>query len=299
MLQKIIDFFKPESWKVGESASFFKRFLFKYIRISLSSIQGFIDDKGFDKASTLTFYSLLAIIPLLAISFGVAQSFGLDENFKKQVEQQFEQQPEVAEKLVEFSNSTLKTTKGGQIASFGLVLLFWTVLKTIGNIAAFFNEIWKVPPRSFCGQIKSFTPIILLFPLFIVAASSIILYSSTTAITASESIPLFNYLTPLVTIVFHLISAFVGWSLFIFLFMYLPNTSVTWKAGIIGGIVAGILFFIWQWIYVTFQLKASSYGAIYGSFAAVPLFLIWLNYSWLIILFGAEISYHTQQEETK
>ena len=110
---------------------------------------------------------MLAIIPLMAIGFGIAQELGFSDMFEEQVKMQFQSQPEVAEKLIEFSNSTLKTTKGGLIASFGFVVLFWTVLKTIGNIARFFNEVWKVKsPRTLWEQIKSFTPAILLFPFF-------------------------------------------------------------------------------------------------------------------------------------
>lgn len=298
--ESVIYFFQETIWKKQKIKNPFWQFIAKWLRIFISSIQGFIRDKGFDKSSTLTFYTLLAIIPLLAIGFGIAQQLGFADKFTEEVKAQFESQPQVAEKLIEFSNSTLKTTRGGLVASFGIIVLFWTVLKTIGNIESFFNDIWKVKtPRTLWQEIKSYTPLIILFPIFLVGSSSVIIYMSTAAVATSQSIEFLNFLSPYIIYLFHLVSYLVSWCFLSFLYIYMPNTWVSWKAGLIAGILSGIIFFVWQWIYVTFQAQASSYGAIYGSFAAVPLFLVWLNYSWLIIIYGAELCYHIQQEITK
>lgn len=293
-IKHVITFFQKDIWKEPESP--FKRFLYKWLRITISSTQGFMQNKGFDKASTLTFYTLLSIVPLLAIGFGIAQEFGLAEQFTDQIKSNFQSQPQVAEKLIQFSHSTLKTTKGGIIASFGIVILFWTVIKTVGNIESFFDEIWQIKTsRTLWQEIKSYTPLILLFPIFLVGSSSSILYASTVAIQTFKGIHL-DFLSSFILYMFKFISYLVSWALLSFLYIYLPNTKVSWRVAFLAGIITGVIFFIWQWIYVTFQAHASSYGIIYGSFAAVPLFLIWLNYSWLIIIFGAELSYHIQHK---
>jgi membrane protein len=298
--KQIVQFFRKDIWKDPRKQSSTKRFIYRWLRILISSVQGFIKNKGFDKASTITFYTLLAIIPLIAISFGIAQELGFADKFTEEVKVQFRSQPEVAEKLIQFSDSTLKTTQGGVIASFGLVVLFWTVIKTLGNIEVFFNDIWQVEtPRTLWQSIKRYTPLILLFPVFLVGSSSVIVYMSTTALAASESIQFLNFLNPVILYLFNFISYLVSWCLLSLLYIYVPNTKVPWKAGFKAGIITGILYFIWQWVYVTFQVKASNYGAIYGSFAAVPLFLIWLNYSWLILIFGARLCYQIQQETEK
>lgn len=294
-LKKLIHLLKSDIWE-NYPQNPCKAFVYRWLRILISSSQNLISDKGFDKASTLTFYTILAIVPLLAISFGVAQQLGVEEKFSQQIKVFFEAQPQVADKLIQFSNSTLKTTRGGIIASFGLIMLFWTVIKTIGNIESFFDEIWKIKtPRTLFQSIKSYTPFIILFPLFLVASSSVIIYISSNAIQTLQAIDL-GFFTPIIQTFFNLISYLVSWYMLSFLYTYLPNTKVPWKAGLVAGILTGIIFFIWQWIYVAFQIQASSYGIIYGSFAAAPLFLIWLNYSWLIIIFGAEICYQFQQE---
>lgn len=294
-LNQFISYFRQDYWDANSKKKP-KSFSEKILRILIASIRGFFDDNCFDKASTLTFYSLLSIIPLMAIGFGIAQELGFSAAFTDQVKSQFQGQPQIAEKIIEFSDSTLKTTKGGVVAAFGLAILLWTVFRMIATIATAFDGIWKVGNApSFWQQVKRFVPMIFLFPIFLVGSSSVILLISTKALLAFNSIEILNVFTPSVKHLFHYIPYLVSWGLLSFIYIYLPNTHVTWKAGIWAGIIAGILFVIWQWIYITFQVNASSYGAIYGGFAAVPLFLIWLNYSWLIILFGTELACHIQK----
>ena len=298
-MRKLINFFQKDIWQPQDSHSPVKNFVYKWIRIWYSSIKEFLmDDEGFEKASTLTFYSLLSIIPVVAIGFGIAQKLGFAEKFTEQIKAQFPGQPQVADKIIEFSLSTLKQTEGSVIAAFGLAVLLWTVFRMVANIATYFNKFWKVETaRTFWQQVKTFVPMIILFPLFLVGSNSLIIYLSTKAVLATQSIEILHFVGPAVTFLFNIIPYLVSWLLLSFFYIYLPNTKVFWKAGVIAGIITGIFYQIWQWIYVTFQVNAASYGAIYGSFAAVPLFLIWLNYSWVLILFGTELSYHIQQEE--
>jgi membrane protein len=293
----LMKFFQTDVWENRIEKKSSKNFIYQWLVIFMYSIKGFIEDKAFEKASTLTFYSLLSIVPLVAIGFGIAKELGFQEKFAEQVKSQFHSQPQIAEKIIEFSNSTLKTTKGGLIAGFGVGILFWTVLSTIGSIETFFDEIWKVKTeRTLWQQVKSYLPMILLFPIFLVGSNSIIIYVSTKALLASQSLSILNIFSSSIKFLFELTPHLLSWGLLSFLYIYLPNTPVNWKAGILAGVITGILYFSWQWIYVTFQANASSYGVIYGSFAAIPLFLIWLNYSWLLIIFGAELSYHIQQK---
>lgn len=296
-LKDFITFFRKLWNKKEQNKDQQQGIFFNSISVLIASIKGFVDDRCFEKAATLTFYSLLSIVPLIAIGFGIAQSLGFAEAFAEQVKSQFHQQPQVAEKIIEFSNSTLKTTKGSIIAAFGLAVLLWTAFKMIGYIAFFFDEIWKVKSeRTFWQQVKSYVPMILLFPIFLVFSSSTIIYMSTKAILAIQSINILQVFGPLIRILFQVIPYLISWGLLSFFYIFLPNTKVSWKAGLIAGVAIGLIYVSWQWVYVTFQLHASSYGAIYGSFAAVPLFLIWLNYSWLILLFGTEFSYHLQKK---
>ena len=146
----------------------FKNALHSFLKISYATIKNFIMKNGFEKASTMTFYTLLSIVPLMAIGFGVAQYLGFESQFKSLVQEKFYHQPRVAEKMIQFSLSTLKQTRGDVIASVGIIVLLWTVVRMFGNIENYFNQFWHIKQsRSIWQQIKSFLPLILLFPLFL------------------------------------------------------------------------------------------------------------------------------------
>ncbi|HEV8052787.1 MAG TPA: YihY/virulence factor BrkB family protein [Parachlamydiaceae bacterium] len=276
-IKKIKGFFEKVIWKK-------KGLLYSLLRVLSSSITEFINKNGFDKASVLTFYTLLTIIPLFAIAFGIAQAFGFAEMLEQQIKEYFASQPQVADKLIEFSNSTLKSTLGGVIASLGLITLFWTVLKTIGNLEDYFNGIWETSkPRTLLKRTLRYTPIILLFPFFLVGPSSAVIFS----IDMTQNIA---YVGPIIKFLFSFASYVISWAFLSFLYIYLPNKKIPWKEAFLGALFTTIIFYIWQWFYITFQVQAASYGAIYGGFAALPLFLLWLNYSWMIILFGARLT---------
>lgn len=265
------------------------------VSIIVSSIYSFINNQCFNKGATLTFYSLFAIIPIIAIGFGIAQKLGFSQMFAEQIRKALDSQPEIATKIIQFSNAMLNKTKGSLIAGFGVVLLFWTVFRMIGNIESFFDDIWKVKKtRTFLQQLKYYIPLIILFPLFAVGASSLIIFATTKALFATENL---KGLESIVYTLSTLAPFFLFCILFVLTYKLLPNIKVPWKAALIAGITAAILFQAWQWIYINFQVNASSYGAIYGTFAAIPLFLLWLNYSWLIVLFGTELSYQIAQDK--
>jgi membrane protein len=113
-----------------------------------------------------------------------------------------------------------------------------------------------------------------------------------------EKISLLGVFSPIIFFLLKLLPYGLLWSLFTFLYIFMPNTKVRFVSGLMAGIVAGTIFQIVQWAYITFQIGAAQYNAIYGSFAAFPLFLIWLQLSWLIVLYGAELSFAHQNVDT-
>lgn len=300
MFSSIHRFFQKTIWNDPPPLNIFSAFFYKFLRVTIRSTHGFIKDECFAKASALTYYSLLAIIPLFAIGFGIAQLFGFEETLKKEILLAFQEQPMIAEKAIEFASAALKQTKGGLIASLGLVVLLWTVFSMITSMEAFFDKIWHVSSsRSFLRQTMRYIPLILLLPLFAILAGSSILYISSLGIAQSENPSFSAFIGSATDVLLRIIPYILAWFVFTFLYMYIPHAKVGWKGGIIAGFIASLAFETWQWIYIHFQLKASSFGVIYGSFAAVPLFLIWLNYSWLIVLFGTELSYNIEKDQRK
>lgn len=273
------------------------RSVVKAMRIALSAIRGFKEDECASKASALTFYSLLSIVPVLAVAFGIAKGFGFQEHLEAELSQKFLEQREVVDKLINFAYQTLQNTQSGLIAGVGLVVLFWTVLKLFSNIESSFNAIWKVKKaRSLARSFSDYLAMMLFCPIFFAASSSLSVFIMTQIIHLSKTNGIWDKVSPFVYLALHIFPLILAWLLFTALYAIMPNTKVPLKYAFIAGVCAGTAYQIVQAIYIHFQIGLASYGAIYGSFAALPLFLLWLNTSWLIALGGAEIAYHAEND---
>ncbi|MCB0330276.1 MAG: YihY/virulence factor BrkB family protein, partial [Bdellovibrionales bacterium] len=243
------------------------------------------------RASALTLFSLLALVPVLATLFGIAKGFGLAELVEKEIREAFATQEQVMNLLVEFSKRSLEQAQGGIIAGIGIAILLWTVVRMVGNVEAAFNAIWGiVKSRSLLRKFTDYLFLVVLLPVMLVISSS-----ATVILTSGVREALLNVGLPPDTVALILVSAKLLPALllgagFAFLYAFLPNARVSPLAAAVGGLSTGVLFLLSQWLYLQLQFALSSYGAIYGSFAALPLFLIWLQAAWTLILFGAELS---------
>lgn len=254
-------------------------------------VVSFFNDDCYTKASALAFYSLLSIVPVLAVLFGIAKGFGFGDALEVEITTQFFQQPEVSHKLIEFAHSSLQNLKGGVIAGWGTIILLWSVISLLVSVESSLNDIWKVKSgRSLTYKIRDYLTVLFIAPLFFVAASSINIYLITQITEKAQSYEIVEVVSPILLFGLRLFPFFLIWILFTFVYVFIPNRKVYLRDAIIAGVIAGTFFQLWQWVYIHFQVMLTSYGAIYGSFAALPLFLIWLQVSWLIVLSGAEIS---------
>ena len=271
------------------------KWLFKYLRVLLLALKGFFEDKVVVKASALTYYTLMSIVPIFAMAFGIAKGFGFEKYLEQQITSQFKGQEEFINRVIEFANSLLARTGGGIVAGIGVVLLFWSVINVLSNIEHAFNDIWQVEkPRSWIRKFTDYLSIMLIAPVLLIASGSIHIYLATTVKTIAQEIELVGYISPYLINMLQFIPYLLIWILFSFIFIAIPNTKVSYVSGIIAGVIAGSGFVILQWLYITLQIGVSRYNAIYGSFAALPLFLFWVQISWQIVLLGAEISFAYQ-----
>ena len=151
MIAKMTRFIKTDIWRIrSRELTWIKSLWIRLLRIILLSARGFDEDKCFFRASALTFYSLLSIVPVLAMAFGLAKGFGLEKAFEKQVFERFQGQEEIIAWILNFAHSLLENTKGGLIAGVGILFLFWAIIRVLGNIENSFNHIWGIrKPRSF------------------------------------------------------------------------------------------------------------------------------------------------------
>jgi len=262
-----------------------------------NSIVNFVNDDCYTKASALTYYVLLSIVPVLAVLFGIAKGFGFEGPLKSEISQRFAEQPEVVEKLIQFACSWLQNVQGGLIAGIGTILLLWTVLGLLNSIEGALNAIWKVKlGRPYHWRLSNYLATIIMAPLFLVTVSSLNVYLSHTAQSPDQNFWM-GAVSPFLLFLIKLSPYLLSWILFTFIYQFMPNTKVDFKVSLIAGILAGTAFQIWQWVYIQFQVMATSYGIVYGSFAALPLFLIWLQTSWLILLAGAELAVEIENND--
>ncbi len=274
-------------------------FLIRVLRIILLTFRGFIENKCQLRASSLTFYSLLSIVPVMAMAFGVAKGFGFQRTLEKEIGKVLSAHSEIAGQIMSFANSLLENTRGGLVAGIGFAFLVWTVLKVLSNIEQSFNEIWGVQePRTWVRKVSDYLSLMFLLPvLFIVSsAATVIVAGQIQAVMGKVS--LVGYLAPVIQVLIRLLPLLVIWFMFTLLYIFMPNTHVRIRAALIAGIAAGTAYQVFQVLYVAFQIGVARYNAIYGSFAALPLFLIWLQASWMIVLSGAELSFATQNVDT-
>jgi membrane protein len=301
-INKFIDFISIDIWRIRlEDLPFGKSFALKQLRVVLLSLRGFDEDKCFFRASALTFYSLLSVVPVVAMLFGIAKGFGFESILKKELIEKFPggAQKEVLAKVIEFAETLLQSTKGGVIAGIGVVVLFWSVIKVLHHIETSLNDIWEIKEsRSWGRKFSDYLALMLLSPLLVLLSSSSTVFVTTQISQLSDKFALMGFISPLITMGLKLIPYVLVWVLFSVTYILMPNTKVSLKAGLVAGIIAGTIFQVVQLAYISFQIGAARYNAIYGSFAALPLFLMWVQISWWVVLFGAELSFANQNVNT-
>lgn len=299
MKHKIISFVKEGVWLIHEqNLTPSKAVLIKSLKVVLLAAQGFARDLCPLRASALTLYSLLSIVPVIAMLFGVAKGFGFEKTLTERLMEQVPHQEITVLQLISFAQNLLESTKGGVVAGIGIVVLFWTVISLIGNIEESFNYIWKIPRgRSISRKYSDYLSLMLLAPIILIVANSISVLLQTEITWLITLIELPEFGTWLVIKALGLLPLLLMIGLFAFTFIFMPNHKIHFRAGLMAGIVTGILYDLLQWTYISLQIGVSSYNAIYGSFAAIPLFVVWLQVGWMVVLLGCEIAFYLQYYE--
>jgi membrane protein len=272
-----------------------KSLLIKQLRIIVLASRGFSNDKVQLRASALTFYSLLSVIPVVAIGFGIAKGFGMDQNLEQIIIEKFQSHKEVLNWLLSISRSALQDTSGGYIAGVGFIILFWSVMGLLDHIESSFNHIWQIrTSRPWFRKFTDYLTIMLVAPVFVILSSSITVFISTQLTEFMTRAPILDFFKPLVTLLVQIIPYFLSWVALTVMFIIMPNAKVKFVPAVVAGIVAGTILQVVQWVYIDLQFGITKLSAIYGSFAAIPLFIIWIQTSWLIVLLGAELSFANQ-----
>ena len=252
------------------------RWLVQQYRLLFYTARGLLEHGTIVRSAALTFYTLMSLVPIVAVVFAVVKGFGLADGLVENLYALFPQNPEIVDYIVTFAEKALARTQGGVVAAVALVMLFWAVIRVFGSIESAFNNIWEVKvERSLTRQYTDYIAVVMIVPVLWIVANAVGSYAQ--QMLGFDGSWYFTLLS-------HLASMVIIWIMFTILYIIIPNTKVKFRSALMAGIVAGTLFLLFQWGYLYIQRWMTSYNAIYGSFAALPLLLIWLQTSWQILL---------------
>ena len=285
-------FLTYDIWRITEDEVTRTTFsLYNIIKTIYLCVSRFTQDRLMNKAAALTYSTLLAIVPILAVVFAIARGFGFDNFMRDQIVSGFGGPSEATEYIFQFVESYLSQTKNGIFIGVGLIMLLWSVINLINAMEITFNRIWQVKkPRNIYRKITDYFSMLLLIPILLVVSGGLSIFMSTML----KNIENFALLAPISQFLIHLLPFILAWGMFTALYVFMPNTKVKLRHALVAGILAGTAHQAFQFLYISSQLWVSRYNAIYGSFAALPMFLLWLQISWSICLFGAELTYAGQ-----
>lgn len=290
-LQKVIYFFNEQIWEdYTKNRPVYYRFAINMLRVIILAFKGFKKDECPIRSSALTYFSLLSIVPVIAVAFAISKGFGLEQILEREISKNLASQKEVMTYLLTFSKSMLNSAKGGILAVIAIGVLLYTVLKLFHHIENAVNTIWNIErSRTFLRKFTDYLSIVIIAPILLVASGTANVYISTILMDISKD-SFLELLSPVFFFFIKLVPYITIWLLFTLMYMIMPNKKVKFTHAFIAGLIAGTAYQLIQFYYINLQVGFSRYNAIYGSFAALPLFLIWVQLSWLVFLLGAEIS---------
>ena len=235
--------------------------------------------------TSLSFYTILALVPILAILFSLAGWFGAEDYIVHQIDKVTPLKEETLDILTSFSNNLLNNARNGVLAGVGFIFLGWTFIQMFSLIEASFNAIWHVKKsRTIIRKISDYITFFIFVPLVFIVLNGAVIF----LLSKLDGI---NFLYYIIAKIFPLVSLTV---FFMSLYLVMPNTSVKAFPAFFASLITSIAFYIFQYTFILLQSSLINYNVIYGSFSVIFIFLIWIRVSWFIIILGVHISYLIQ-----
>ena len=266
-------------------------FKVRIVKVINLSVKSFLDRDLQSKSAALTFATVLAIVPAFAMLFAIGRGFGFQNLLEEQLFINFPAQKQFISFALKFVDSYLTEASQGVFVGIGLIFLLYTLVSLLSDIETSFNKIWDInTDRSLYQKITDYIAICLLVPVLLICSSGLSIFMSSTI----QSNTHFAFLTPMVNVGLEASPFILTFLAFSISFCLIPNTRVKFKYAAGAGAICAVMFQVLQMLFFSGQIYVSKYNAIYGSFAFLPLMLIWLQLSWLILLFGCVLTYSLQ-----
>jgi membrane protein len=296
---RLAEYFRVGIWQPElNDYSGLRRLGFKVLRTIVLAVREYRTDQCTLRSSALTFYTLVSVVPVITMALAVARAFGLDAIVQKHVWASLSNQTVLVEKVFVFANELLKSTTNGMVAGVGVAILLWTVTSALNNIENAFDRVWEVTqPRRLARRITDYVAIVVVGTvLWLVSIGiAIALQGQTGSLGARLGIPNLALVT---VALLRIVRFLLIWGLFTVGYIVMTNTRVSRRAAILGGLCGVLLYHGVERLYLGSQTSINSYNAIYGGFAALPLFLTWVQATWMAVLFGAELAFANEHCET-
>ena len=254
------------------------------------SVRNFLNGEVQSRACSLTYRTVLALVPFLAILFAIARGFGFQNLIEGELANYFPAQREALETGLKFVDNALNQASEGIFLGVGIVMLLWTVLSLMNDTENTFNKIWRVKEaRPYSRKVTAYTAIVVFVPILLICSAGLEIFMSSVV---QENLPV--SMSPFLEKLLDYIPLLLAWIMFTLAFWIIPYTRVKFKYALISGMIFGTLFFVLELIFAAGQVYVSKYNAIYGSFAFLPLLLIWIQLSWMLALIGTVMTYSLQ-----
>ncbi|MGM9837601.1 MAG: YihY/virulence factor BrkB family protein [Paludibacteraceae bacterium] len=295
-IRKIRDFLRYDMWRqtTAEISSRSKRLAYRVLRTLVLVVRGFTSKSLNVKAKGFTYSLIFAIIPILAMVLAVAKGFGAADIIQQQLEASFLGETNLVPAIMEIVERYLVTAQGGVFIGIGLIVLLWAVYSFFRGVESSFNEIWDVKQsRSILRQLTTYIAILFLVPVLVIVTSGLSIFVDSTL----SSFHYLPYVDQMKTGLVRLIQFMVCWSLFTWMYIAIPNTKVGFVSALIPGVLIGTLFQLLQMLSVYIIGMLSRTSIVYGAFATLPILMTWLQWTSLLILIGAEMSFAIQNNE--
>ena len=296
-ISKIIDFIRYDMWRLtaNELDSRSKRIGYGIIRTIVLVVRGFTSKNLNDKAKSLTYSLIFAIVPILAMVVAVAKGFGVADVIEQQLNQSFLGETNLVPTIMEMVQRYLDTAQGGVFIGIGILILLWAVYSFFQSVETAFNRIWNVQrSRSILHQFVTYIAIVVLIPVLIVCSAGINIF-------VHSAVEGLEHIGGLQAFFHHSGGKFIQflmcWLLFTWMYVAIPNTKVRFMSALIPGVLMGTLFQLLQMFSVYLIALLSRTSIVYGAFASIPILMTWLQYTSLLILIGAQMSYAIQNNE--
>ena len=290
---KLKNFLRDDIWELEmEELSKARARFIKYMKVLIITIKTFSAEKIGFQAVALSFFSTMSVVPFIAIVFAVTGGFGLAHKLETILYGYFKNSEQTIDFILGAAENIINTSLGGGMGLVSGLLFLWIVIWMMLSVERVFNNVWKVrKSRNIFKRISYIIAMLIIAPfVMMVFFSGNILYSH-----IFESIGLdpetFGILKTLISwVLFAVVATFT----FSAMYKFIPNAEVKYGNALRAAIPAAIAFTVVNYLYLETQVFVTRLNAIYGVFAAVPLFMVWINVGWYIILIGSELSYAFQ-----